>query len=97
MAEGAASAGVGGAAEPAACHYLMLDAMNKGSARIGAFLVRLSRPKVSSYSGKKRGTGQGMWTQHKFSCLLLGAPEVEGGSGASCYCMGGLQRERVAG
>eukprot|EP00974_Lingulodinium_polyedra_P062731 6057070-Lingulodinium_polyedra.AAC.1 len=61
--------------------------MNKGSARIGAFLVRVARPKVSSYSYKRR-SGQGVWTQHKFSCLLLGAPEEAGASGTSCYCMG---------
>ena len=29
-----------------------------------------------------------MWAQHKLSCLLLGTPEEEGGSGAPCYCMG---------
>ena len=61
--------------------------MNKGSARIGAFLVRLSKPKKSSYSFKRR-SGEGIGTQHKYSCLLLGAPEEEGANGTSCYCMG---------
>ena len=61
--------------------------MNKSSARIGTFLVRVSRPQVSSYSYKRR-SGQGLSTQHKYSCLLLGAPEEAGASGTSCYCMG---------
>ena len=85
MSKGAASGGVSGAAEPTACKYLMLADMNKGSARIAAFLVRVSRPQVSSYSYKRHSA---MITQHKYSCLLLGAPEEVGASGTSCYCMG---------
>ena len=87
MAAGNAGGGSGSAAEPAASHYLMLEAMNKSSARIGVFLVRLSRPQVSSYNYKRR-TGGGTATQHKFSCLLLGAPEEPEASGTSCYGMG---------
>ena len=87
MTEGAASGGESGAAELASSNWLPLGAMNKGSARIGAFLVRLSKPKKSSYSFKHR-SGQGIGTQHKYSCLLLGAPEEEGANGTSCYCMG---------
>ena len=87
MMEAAASGRNDGASEPAACHYLMLGAMNKSSVRIGTFLVRVSRPQVSSYSYRRR-SGQGLVTQHKYSCLLLGAPEETGASGTSCYCMG---------
>ena len=87
MAANTASGGGSSAAEPAACHYLMLESMNKSSARIGAFVVRLSRPRMSSYSYRRR-SGAGTATQHKFSCLLLGAPEESGTTGTSCYCMG---------
>ena len=87
MPEDVASVGNGGVPELAACHYLMLGAMNKSSARIGTFLVRVSRPRVSSYKYQRRH-GQGQSTQHKFACLLLGAPEEAGVSGTSCYCMG---------
>ena len=83
MAAGMERAGDNGsAAEPAACHYLMLDAMNKSSARIGMFLVRVARPQVGSYTYNRRGGG-GVATQHKYSCLLLGAPE-DGTEGTSC-------------
>ena len=87
MAVSTSSGGGSGAPEPAVCHYLMLESMNKSSARIGVFLVRLSRPQVGSYSYKRR-SGLGPVTQHKFSCLLLGAPEEPDAIGTSCYCMG---------
>ena len=87
MAVSTSSGGGSGAPEPAVCHYLMLESMNKSSARIGMFLVRLSRPQVGSYSYKRR-SGSGTATQHKFSCLLLGAPEEPDAIGTSCYCMG---------
>lgn len=87
MAAKSPSGDGGGAAEPAACHYLMLASMNKGSAKIGSFLVGLSRPQVGSYNYKRK-SGAGMATQHKFSCLLLGPPEQAGASGTSCYCAG---------
>ena len=87
MAVSAGSGGGSGASEPTVCHYLMLESMNKSSARIGVFLVRLSRPQVGSYSYKRR-SGIGSVTQHKFSCLLLGAPEEPDAIGTSCYCMG---------
>ena len=87
MKKAAASESVSDASELAACHYLTLEAMNKSSARIGTFVVRVSRPQVNCYSFKRR-SGQGQATQHKYSCLLLGAPEEAGASGTSCYCMG---------
>ena len=87
MAASTGSGGGSGASEPAVCHYLMLESMNKSSARIGVFLVRLSRPQVGSYSYKRRA-GIGTATQHKFSCLLLGAPEGPEAIGTSDYCMG---------
>ena len=87
MAKSTDVGGGSGAPEPAVCHYLMLDSMNKSSARICTFLARLSRPRVGSYSYTRR-SGTGTVTQHKFSCLLLGAPEQLDATGTSCYCMG---------
>ena len=87
MAASTGGGGGSGAPEPAVCHYLMLESMNKSSARIATFLARLSRPQVGSYSFPRR-SGTGTVTQHKFSCLLLGAPEERDATGTSCYCMG---------
>ena len=87
MAKSTDVGGGSGAPEPAVCHFLMLASMNKSSARIGTFLARLSRPRVGSYSYQRR-SGTGTVTQHKFSCLLLGAPEERDATGTSCYCMG---------
>ena len=93
MSERAAGPGTSGAAEPAVCNYLMLEPMNKGSAGVGTFLVRVSHPKASSYSFKRR-SGQGMGTQHKYSRLLLGAPEGEGATDrASGEAQGGAAEE----
>ena len=83
----ASKAESGGAAEPAAIGYLTLAAMNKGSAKIGAFLVRVAHPVVSTYSYKRKSDG-GTATQHKFSCLLLGASEDAESNCTSSYCMG---------
>ena len=71
----------------------MLGDMNEGSARIGAFLVRVSRPQVGSYNYKAR-FGSGTLTRYKYSCLLLGAPEEAGASGTSCYCVGSTKEPR---
>ena len=54
MAKSTDVGGGSGAPEPAVCHYLMLESMNKSSARIGTFLARLSRPRVGSYSYQRR-------------------------------------------
>ena len=87
MAVASASGESGGAAEPAAIGYLTLAALNKGSAKIGAFLVRVAHPVVSAYSYKRKSDG-GTATQHKFSCLLLGAAEDAESRCTSSYCMG---------
>ena len=87
LAMATGSGGSGGAAVPAEIGYLTLAAMNKGSARIGAFLVRVAHAATSTYSYKRK-SGPGTATQHKFSCLLLGAPEDASATGTASYCMG---------
>ena len=94
MAEIAAVIGTGagttaaasGAAEPTASHYLALNNLNKASAKMATFICRVSRPKQESYSYRRK-SGAGMQTQHKFQCLLLGAPD-DAGPATSCYAMG---------
>ena len=88
MALASASGGSGGAAEPAAIGYLTLAAMNKGSAKIGAFLVRVAHPVVSTYSYKRKSDSRNPVVAHKFSCLLLGAGEDAESRSTSSYCVG---------
>ena len=77
----------GGAVEPAAISYLTLASLNKGSAKIAPFLVRVAHPVVSTYSYKRKSDG-GTATQHKFARLLLGAAEDPESRCTSSYCMG---------
>lgn len=63
-----------------------LGALNKASANIGVFDIRILRPQLETYSFVKNN--QTMQGQH-FKCLLVGLDEA-------CYCLGTLRGTKEA-
>ena len=66
------------AAGPA--QFLDLAALNSSSAKVGTFLVRITQPRVITYSYSKKGGG-GMVQASRFHCNLAGSKETSYGHG----------------